>query len=432
MQESKKPRSGRRMSVSRRTVLKGMGAAAGGALVGGFPHVWANKLSGLTIRAIGAGTSTVNEIAERAKQDLGLTVEMTALDTDAIIQRVVTQPKSFDVVDSDYAGFKKMVPTGNIQPMDVKRIERFDQIVPIFTTGRMPDGKKISDLGSAPRTISFLTGQDSTEFASEPTDWFTVIPTIYNADTLGIRPDLVSKPVESWGDLFDEAFRGKASIINVSHIGILDAAMACQALGLVEYRDMGNMSREEIDRTIDVLIDLKRQGHWRAFWKSFDESVNLMASGEVVIQSMWSPAITAVKSRGVACNYIPLKEGYRSWAAGLAVSRATQGIELDAVYEYLNWYLSGWAGAFLLRQGYYPAVLGTAKEHMSADEWGYWMEGKPAGSDIADPFGNVMDKAGNVRDGGSFEQRMGATAIWNAVMDENIYMVRRWNEFIAA
>jgi putative spermidine/putrescine transport system substrate-binding protein len=27
---------------------------------------------------------------------------------------------------------------------------------------------------------------------------------------------------------------------------------------------------------------------------------------------------------------------------------------------------------------------------------------------------------------------MGGVACWNAVMDENDYMVRKWNEFIAA
>ena len=39
---------------------------------------------------------------------------------------------------------------------------------------------------------------------------------------------------------------------------------------------------------------------------------------------------------------------------------------------------------------------------MSADEWGYWMEGKPAAGDIVAPMGKVMEKAGAVRDGGSF------------------------------
>ena len=64
--------------------------------------------------------------------------------------------------------------------------------------------------------------------------------------------------------------------------------------------------------------------------------------------------------------------------------------------------------------------------------WGYWIEGKAATGDIMSPEGKVMEKAGAVRDGGSFEARMGAVACWNSVMDEDRYMVRRWNEFIAA
>ena len=44
----------------------------------------------------------------------------------------------------------------------------------------------------------------------------------------------------------------------------------------------------------------------------------------------------------------------------------------------------------------------------------------------------VIEQAGAVRDGGSYYDRMGAVACWNAVMDENQYMVRKWNEFIAA
>ena len=34
---------------------------------------------------------------------------------------------------------------------------------------------------------------------------------------------------------------------------------------------------------------------------------NLMSSGEVVIQSMWSPAVTAVRSKGIQCVFQPLK-----------------------------------------------------------------------------------------------------------------------------
>ncbi len=49
-----------------------------------------------------------------------------------------------------------------------------------------------------------------------------------------------------------------------------------------------------------------------------------------------------------------------------------------------------------------------------------------------DPFGNKLEPKGAKRDRGSFEERMGRVECWNSVMDENRYMVRKWNEFIAA
>ncbi|MCR8526209.1 extracellular solute-binding protein, partial [Escherichia coli] len=156
------------------------------------------------------------------------------------------------------------------------------------------------------------------------------IPTIYNADTLGIRPDLIGRPIESWAELLNPEFAGKASILDISSIGIMDAAMVCEAMGAVQYGDKGNMTREEIDQTMAIFTEAKRAGQFRAFWKTFDESVNLMASGEVVIQSMWSPAITAVKSQGIPCVYQPLKEGYRSWGGGIGLSKALTGLPLDA------------------------------------------------------------------------------------------------------
>jgi len=280
--------------------------------------------------------------------------------------------------------------------------------------------------------VAFVESKTSTKFATHPTEWATLIPTIYNADTLGIRPDLVGRPIRNWKDLVDPAFKGKTAILNIPGIGIMDAAMVMESLGTMKYVDKGNMTRPEIDKTVAFLIETKKSGQFRAFWKTFDESVNLMASGEVVIQSMWSPAVAAVRSRSIPCTYQPLAEGYRAWAGGLGIAKHLSGIELDAAYEYINWYLSGWVGAYLNRQGYYSAVLETAQKFMTPDEWGYWIEGKPAQADIKSPEGKVMEKAGAVRDGGSFYERMGHVACWNSVMTEDRYMVQKWNEFIAA
>jgi putative spermidine/putrescine transport system substrate-binding protein len=108
------------------------------------------------------------------------------------------------------------------------------------------------------------------------------------------------------------------------------------------------------------------------------------------------------------------------------------GLKLDCAYEYLNWYTSGFAGAFVAREGYYSAQPANAKKFLSADEWDYWYGGKPAATDIHDPFGKLMEKAGRARDGGAFDDRMGHVAVWNSVMDEDRYLTRRWNEFITS
>jgi putative spermidine/putrescine transport system substrate-binding protein len=280
--------------------------------------------------------------------------------------------------------------------------------------------------------VFWLEGGTSKKFASDPSGFITLIPTTYNADTLGIRPDLINRPIESWKELLNPEFKGKASILNIPSIGIMDAAMVIEAMGEYKYPDKGNMTKEEIDRTVKVLTEAKKAGQFRAFWKDFNESVNLMASGETVIQSMWSPAVTAVRSKGIACTYQPLKEGYRAWAAGFGLPKTVSGKKADAAYDFINWFLDGWAGAFLNRQGYYSAVLETAKDKMEPYEWAFWMEGKPAEKDIKAPDGTLLEKAGSIRDGGSYDDRMGGVACWNAIMDENDYMIRKWNQFIAA
>ncbi|TLX54016.1 ABC transporter substrate-binding protein [Stutzerimonas nosocomialis] len=421
--------------LSRRSLIKGLGAASavavGSGAITGFPMIWAQNIKNVTLRQFGTGVSNLNDIARKAKEDLGITLQLTALDSDAVAQRAVTQPKSYDIADIEYWIGKKVFPSGVMQAMDTTRLKNFDKISPLFITGKLTPDSTIAQ-GTAPHTVGFVESADSVKFASEPTRWMTLIPTIYNADTLGIRPDLVGRPITHWRDIMDPAFKGRTSILNIPSIGIMDAAMICESMGAVSYGDKGNMTREEIDKTVAILMQAKKDGQFRAFWKSFDESVNLMASGEVVIQSMWSPAVAAVRSRGVECRYQPLEEGYRAWGGGIGLAKHLSGLELDAAYEYIDWYLSGWVGAYLNRQGYYSAAPATSRQFMSEDEWGYWMEGKAAQGDILNPQGEVMEKAGAVRDGGSYEQRMGSVACWNSVMDENRHMIRKWNEFIVS
>lgn len=412
---------------SRRGVLKA--GVAGAAAITGFPYVHAQEK--IVLRYLGTAVNQDKKIAEKFKADTGIDVQYIPVNTDDVTKRAVTSPNSFDLIDTEYFSLKKIIPTGNLLGIDTRRIKNADKITTLFTKGEVA-GKKVGDQGTAPKKVMYLPSATAKDFAKEPTQFMTLIPTVYNADTLGIRPDLIKRPIESWKELLNPEFKGKTAILNIPSIGIMDAAMVVEAMGLYKYPDKGNMTKAEIDLTIKTLIEAKKAGQFRALWKDFNESVNLMASGEVVIQSMWSPAVTAVRTKGIDCVFQPLKEGYRAWAAGFGVPKTVTGRKADGVYEFINWFLDGWAGAYLNRQGYYSAVLETAKAKMEPYEWAYWMEGKPAEKDIKSPNGELLQKAGAVRDGGSYEQRMGGIACWNALMDENQYMVQKWNEFVAA
>lgn len=101
-------------------------------------------------------------------------------------------------------------------------------------------------------------------------------------------------------------------------------------------------------------------------------------------------------------------------------------------YDVFNWYLDGFPGSVISRQGYYSAVPKKTKDHLSADEWGYWYEGKTAEDDILSPAGDVVEQAGTARTGGSMADRIGKIACWNSFMRDHSYLRREWQRFLEA
>jgi putative spermidine/putrescine transport system substrate-binding protein len=425
-------------SLSRRGLLNGAAALAGAAIgsnaIRGFPTIWAQNIKDVVLHHAGPPVTAIPAIAEQATKDLGFTVQMQASENADLLNRFLSQASAIDCADVALTNQRYLIGRNVLQAIPVGKFKYWDQTLPLFTKGEYPDGRKIVQQGITPTMVLYATdatGQKVTK-GGTPSGFVTGIPTVSNGDTLGIRPDLVGRKIESWADVLSPEFKGRAAIQDNPTIGIIDIAMAMEARGDLKYGDKGNMTKVEIDKTIDTMLETKRAGQFRSFWSSFDQSVNLMASGEVVIQSMWSPAVAAVRSRGIACTFQPLKEGYRGWGYTLGLMKHVDGLKLDCFYEYMNWYSAGFPGSFIAREGYYSAQPDTARKYLTANEAGYWFDGKAAETDILSPFGKVMEKAGNVRDGGTLWQRLGNIAVWNSVMDEDRYLTRRWNEFITS
>ena len=313
---------------SRRQLLKGAAAVAGaaaGSSVIGAPVIWAQEIKDIELRHVGVSYSVVKAIGDQAAKDLGFKVTMQNLDTSAAINRFITQPNSVDIPDLEGWQAKLAAKRGVIQGINIKKIKEFDNFLPIFTKGEL-DGHKIPRQGVSPYEAMYIKDANATDLHDGVTDWATFLPQVYNADSIGYRPDLVDHPVTEWKDLLNPKYKGKAAILDVPAIGIMDAALCFESADLIKYGNKGNMTTKEIDFTIEKLIELKKSGHFRATWTTFDQSVQLMAAGEVVIQSMWSPAVAAVRVKQIPCVYAPVnkkgdKEGYRGWCNGLGLMK---------------------------------------------------------------------------------------------------------------
>src|SRR5207237_8231440 len=185
--------------VSRRALLKGaagaVGLAAGSGAITGFPYV--HSADPKVLRYLGTAVNAGDEISKKCLADTGIKIEYITVTTDDVTKRVITQPNSFDVLDTEYFSLKKLVPSGNIFAIDAKKIKEFANITPVFTKGQLPNGKKIGAQGTAPWKVLYLEGTNSKKFSTSPTEFVTLIPTVYNADTLGIRPDLIKRPIGS-------------------------------------------------------------------------------------------------------------------------------------------------------------------------------------------------------------------------------------------
>lgn len=385
------------------------------------------------IRVLGTHVTLQEELREQAMADLGIEVEFEARGSAAVLQKASVSPQSFDLYEQWSNSINVLWRSGSIQAIDTRRITHWDEINNLSKTGRLTPQANIG-AGDAPYKI--LHVQDDDELGPGETGRVSFLPYVHNVDSFGYNTQVIDKGIpyetESWGWLLDEKYAGKVGIVNAPTIGLFDLALAAQARGLIRFDNIGAISKGELDKLFNILIEMKINGHFSGFWTSVPESVDFMASERVVIESMFSPAVSALNGRGVPVEYAAPKEGYRGWHGVMCLSSATQGREKDAVYEYMNWWLSGWPGAFIARQGYYISNPQRSKQHLNAAEWDYWYQGKAASQDLKGTDGKVSVKKGDVRTGGSYEKRFSNVAVWNTVMPTYEYSLQKWYEFISA
>jgi putative spermidine/putrescine transport system substrate-binding protein len=134
-----------------------------------------------------------------------------------------------------------------------------------------------------------------------------------------------------------------------------------------------------------------------------------------VVENAWQYITLAIRAQGIQARMAVPPEGFHGWAGGLGISaRVSDPVTLQACYDYINWWHTGFPGSVTMRYGDFPAVLETSRELMEPGEFAYWVEGKPADQDYPGPFGDVSIAKGQVREGGSLAQQSCPMAVWDA------------------
>ncbi len=417
--------------TGRRRFLKNTAIASVGLLTASkAPYVFSKKK--VTLRVMGTHVTLQEDLRRQAMQDLGFEILFEPKGSAAVLQKASMFPEAFDLYEQWSNSIDVLWQSGSIQAIDKTRIQHWDEINALTKTGRLnPEAK----LGAGDAPYKLLYAQKDGSLSSQTTDSVSFMPYVHNVDSFGYNTAVIPKGVpyetESWGWLLDEEYRGKVGVVNAPTIGLFDMALAAQARGLMTFKDIGDITRAELDQLFQILSEFKQKGHFSGFWTSVPESVDFMKSGRVVIESMFSPAVSSLNGEQVPVVYAAPKEGYRGWHGVMCLSSATEGHQKDAAYDYMNWWLSGWPGAFIARQGYYISNAQRSKALLSQDEWDYWYGGQEARAPLKGTDGNVSVRAGEVRTGGSYERRFSNVAVWNSVMPTYDYSLQKWYEFIS-
>lgn len=382
------------------------------------------------LRVLGTSITLLLPVREQARADLGFDIDFTELDFLDCQRQAAMTPSAYDIYEQCFHNLDIVWFWGALQPIDIARIREWDNISDLVKLGGV---SKYAGRGRGDAPVKKLYIQPGGFLGSKPSRHISMLPTVHNMDSFGFDARVFGSGPDvrpSWAWLLDRRAKGRIALVDEPAIGFFDAALAAEALGELEFADIGNMTIDEINALMKFLERKRVDGFFCGTWRGGDEAAALAEAGSVAVQSMWSPVYGKLhRARPHFTEAAPV-EGYRAWHGGASLSHHLRGAELDMAYEYLNWWLSGFAGAVMARQGYYISNPARARDYLLPDEWAYWYEGAPAARDLAGPTGDLAVLAGSRRAGGAYVDRARRIVIWNTVMDEYNYAARAWDRFV--
>jgi spermidine/putrescine transport system substrate-binding protein len=240
------------------------------------------------------------------------------------MSKVNSAPGRYDIIFLGVGWLEVAARQGLLQPLDVSRLESYQDIYPIFRPGPFEiDGKTYG--------ICYAFGTNA----------------------MMVNNELTSSKVDTWEAFWEPEYRGKTSLSDKSRDQYL--------VSMLRYGLDFNDPQEEDWEMVKTSIK-DRAKNMRSIWSSEDEVKRLMISKEVSIADSYDGLTTQITMEYPDIEYVIPKEGTYGWFDGPEIIKDAPHPNL--AYKWVDFVASAEVGKLVAENVFYapgnskvPAML---------------------------------------------------------------------------
>lgn len=239
----------------------------------------------------------------------------------------------YDVISpsGDVAGL--VVNSDMAEPIDLEHISSWSEI---------PDTFKLDDMEKDGNTYG--------------------VPYLWGPDYVMYNADVVTEPIESWTELWDEEYDGRIAlhndVSNIYMIGLIDGITDDDPLAIY------NMSTEQLADAQKRLTDLN--SHVRKYWDAGGELEDLFMNGEVDIAVGWPSTLKNLQDAGLNMEWCIPEEGCTGWFDRWMIVKGSKQYQLATLW--IDWTTSAEGEALGSIATTFSVSNPNAAEYMNEDQ----------------------------------------------------------------
>src|SRR6478752_3122705 len=311
--------------TSRRSLLKGLGAAAVGISLSGNKYAWAADEEP-KLNFYNWDTYIGETTLETFKDSSGIDVNMSLFATnDELFAKLRAGNPGFDVIVPGSEFVQRMIQAKLLEPLDHAKIPNIKNVAPEFINDAPYDpGRKFS----------------------MPYTWLVI--------GVGYRKSKVKEVPDSWKWLFEsDAYKGRIAVMS-------DASELFRNCFKYLGHSINDSSPELIKQAEALLI--KQKPNIKSFHE--DNGQDLLLSGEVDVVMEYNGDIAQVMTEDDDLNFVVPKEGAMKQSDTLAIPKGAPHPE--NALKFINFILDAKVGAEISKTIKYPSPNAAAVALMPA------------------------------------------------------------------